>query len=127
MLRTDGEQIMFNVFEAMKRHEEEEPQCYHVDVVEEGVEDVFAEETFFPPLERVLVDAMDAQEAEWNREIEVFLQQLEDGLEEALEVVEKLPELKELPPKWKCVFLGEDPKKPIVISSLLTSLEEEEL
>ncbi|MCH95975.1 hypothetical protein A2U01_0016958 [Trifolium medium] len=70
---------------------------------------------------------MHAQEAEWNREIEIFLQQLEDGLEEAPEVVEKLPELKELPPKWKYVFLGGDPKKPIVISSLLTSLEEEEL
>ncbi|MCI65184.1 hypothetical protein A2U01_0086442, partial [Trifolium medium] len=26
MLRTDEEQIMFNVFEAMKRHDEEEPQ-----------------------------------------------------------------------------------------------------
>ncbi|MCI89420.1 hypothetical protein A2U01_0110709, partial [Trifolium medium] len=26
MLRTDDEQIMFNVFEAMKRHDEEEPQ-----------------------------------------------------------------------------------------------------
>ncbi|MCI87498.1 proline-rich receptor-like protein kinase PERK4, partial [Trifolium medium] len=25
---------MFNVFEAMKRHEEEEPQCYHVASIE---------------------------------------------------------------------------------------------
>ncbi|MCI50420.1 hypothetical protein A2U01_0071664, partial [Trifolium medium] len=31
----------------------------------------------------------------------VFLQQLDDGLEEAPKVVVKLPELKELPPKWK--------------------------
>ncbi|MCI96621.1 hypothetical protein A2U01_0117921, partial [Trifolium medium] len=37
MLRTDGEQIMFNVFEAMKRHDEEEPQCHRVDVIEEVV------------------------------------------------------------------------------------------
>ncbi|MCI52651.1 hypothetical protein A2U01_0073897, partial [Trifolium medium] len=43
MLRTDGEQIMFNVFEAMKRHDEEEPQCYRVDVVQEVVEDVIVE------------------------------------------------------------------------------------
>ncbi|MCI88165.1 hypothetical protein A2U01_0109451, partial [Trifolium medium] len=42
-------------------------------------------------------------------------------------VVEKLPQLKELPPKWKYVFVGGDSKKPIVISSLLTPLEEEEL
>ncbi|MCI76233.1 hypothetical protein A2U01_0097502, partial [Trifolium medium] len=33
MLQTDGEQILFNVFEAMKRHEEE-PQCYRVEIIE---------------------------------------------------------------------------------------------
>ncbi|MCI72494.1 hypothetical protein A2U01_0093757, partial [Trifolium medium] len=42
-------------------------------------------------------------------------------------VIENIPELKELPPQWKYVFLGEDSKKPIVISSLLTPLEEKEL
>ncbi|MCI88527.1 hypothetical protein A2U01_0109814, partial [Trifolium medium] len=33
------------------------------------------------PVERVVVDFFDAQEAEWNREIEIFLQHLEDDLE----------------------------------------------
>ncbi|MCI77602.1 hypothetical protein A2U01_0098872, partial [Trifolium medium] len=73
------------------------------------------------------VDSIDAQEAEWNREIEIFLQHLEDDLEETPKVVEELPELKELPPHWKYVFLGEECKKPIVISSMLTPLEEEEV
>ncbi|MCI46330.1 hypothetical protein A2U01_0067570, partial [Trifolium medium] len=41
--------------------------------------------------------------------------------------VEKLPELKELPPKWKYVFLGGDPMKPVIISSLLTPVEEEDM
>ncbi|MCI66478.1 hypothetical protein A2U01_0087736, partial [Trifolium medium] len=71
--------------------------------------------------------SIDAQEAEWNREIEIFLQQLENDLEETPKVVEQPPELKELPPNWKYVFLGEKFKKPIVISSGLTPLEEEEL
>ncbi|MCI55065.1 hypothetical protein A2U01_0076315, partial [Trifolium medium] len=53
--------------------------------------------------------------------------QLDDGLEEAPKVVEKLPESKEIPPKWKYMFVGGDSKKPIVTSSLLTPLEEEEL
>ncbi|MCI93098.1 hypothetical protein A2U01_0114396, partial [Trifolium medium] len=44
MLRTNGEQIMFNVFEDMKRHDEG-PKCFRVEVVE----DVFAEETPTPP------------------------------------------------------------------------------
>ncbi|MCI80239.1 hypothetical protein A2U01_0101510, partial [Trifolium medium] len=34
MLRTDGEQIMFDVFEDMKRYDEEEPQCYSVQIIE---------------------------------------------------------------------------------------------
>ncbi|MCI67456.1 hypothetical protein A2U01_0088715, partial [Trifolium medium] len=67
------------------------------------------------PIERVVVDSLDAQEAEWNSVIEIFLKQLEDDLEETPKVVEKLPELKELPPNWKYGFLGEECKKPIVI------------
>ncbi|CAJ2638201.1 unnamed protein product [Trifolium pratense] len=37
MLRTHGEQVMFNVFKAMKHHDDE-PQCFKVDVIEEVVE-----------------------------------------------------------------------------------------
>ncbi|MCI88618.1 hypothetical protein A2U01_0109905, partial [Trifolium medium] len=64
MLRTDGEQIMFNVFESMKRHDEEEPQRHRVEVIE-AIKDKFKVQIPFPPLERGLVDSMDAQEAEW--------------------------------------------------------------
>ncbi|MCI49647.1 hypothetical protein A2U01_0070891, partial [Trifolium medium] len=88
----------------MKQHDDD-PKCFRIEVVDEVIEDEFKVQTPFPPLERVLVDSMDAQEAEWNREIKIFLQQLDDDQEEAPKVVEKLPELKELPPKWKYVFL----------------------
>ncbi|MCI52802.1 hypothetical protein A2U01_0074048, partial [Trifolium medium] len=54
--------------EAMRKHDEEEPQCYRVEVIE-AIEDKFEVQTHFPSLERGLVDFMDAQEAEWNREI----------------------------------------------------------
>ncbi|MCI77426.1 hypothetical protein A2U01_0098696, partial [Trifolium medium] len=64
MLRTDGEQIMFSVFEAMKRHDEEEPQCYCVDVIE-AFEEKIKVQTSNPPVERV-VDLIDEQEAEWD-------------------------------------------------------------
>jgi hypothetical protein len=37
------------------------------------------------------------------------------------------PELKELPPNWKYVFLNEDSKDPVIISSSPTPLEEEVL
>ncbi|MCI85252.1 hypothetical protein A2U01_0106531, partial [Trifolium medium] len=39
MLRTTGEQIMFNVFEGLKRHDED-PECFKVEVLDEVVEDV---------------------------------------------------------------------------------------
>ncbi|MCI41197.1 hypothetical protein A2U01_0062430, partial [Trifolium medium] len=81
MLQTDGEEILFNVFEAMKRHEEEEPQCYCVEVIE-ALEDKCKVQPSNPPVERVLVDSNDVQEAEWDHKIEIFLEQLEDDLEE---------------------------------------------
>ncbi|MCI66112.1 hypothetical protein A2U01_0087370, partial [Trifolium medium] len=83
-----GEQIMFNVFEAMKRHDEEEPQCYRVEIIE-VVEDKCKVQPPSPPAERVVVDSNDAKEGEWEREIEIFLQQLDDDLEETPKVVEK--------------------------------------
>ncbi|MCI54230.1 hypothetical protein A2U01_0075479, partial [Trifolium medium] len=81
MLRTDGEQILFDVFEGMKRYDEEEPQCHHVASIE-VVEDKYKVQPPILPVERVVVDSLDAQEEEWNREIEIFLDQLEDDLEE---------------------------------------------
>ncbi|MCI75293.1 hypothetical protein A2U01_0096561, partial [Trifolium medium] len=73
--------------------------CHLVEVIE-AVEDKFEVQTPPPPLERGLVDSRDVQEVEWNREIEIFLQRLEDDLEEASKVVDQPSELKELPPKW---------------------------
>ncbi|MCI42885.1 hypothetical protein A2U01_0064122, partial [Trifolium medium] len=91
-------QVMFNVYVAMKHHNEE-PECFRVDVVQEMVKDV--------------------REEEWDHEIELFLQQLDNGQEEETPKVEEEvivtedvkvnpPELKELPPKWKYVCLGGD-------------------
>ncbi|MCI68558.1 hypothetical protein A2U01_0089819, partial [Trifolium medium] len=79
MLRTDGEQIMFNVFEAMKRLDEERPQCHRVEVIEEVVKDVFAEETPSPPLERIMVNSIYGLEEQEDHEIEDCLQQLESS------------------------------------------------
>ncbi|CAJ2667626.1 unnamed protein product [Trifolium pratense] len=71
----------------------------------------------------------DGKEEEWDHEIEIFLQNLDNPLEEEKEpkAIKKPPELKELPPKWKYVFLGGDSRKPMIISDLLTPLEENDL
>ncbi|XP_045809752.1 uncharacterized protein LOC123904106 [Trifolium pratense] len=124
MLRTHGEQI---------------------DVIEEVAEDVLIEETPSFPLERVIVNSIDDLEEEWDKEIEICLRQLESCKEEEAQkdfenvyaVDEKasgredlkvtIPELKELPPHLKYVFLGEDASQPAIISSRLSSLEAEKL
>ncbi|MCI72803.1 hypothetical protein A2U01_0094067, partial [Trifolium medium] len=79
--------------------DEDEPQCYRVEIIE-VVEDKCKAQLPSLPVERVVVDSIDEQEEEWNREIEIFLQQMEDDLEETPKVVEQPPELKELPPNW---------------------------
>ncbi|CAJ2653607.1 unnamed protein product [Trifolium pratense] len=81
-------------------------ECFKVEVLEEVVKD--------------------EKEEEWDHEIEIFLQNLDNPLEEEKEpkAMKKPPELKELPPKWKYVFLGGDSRKPMIISDLLTPLEE---
>ncbi|CAJ2657839.1 unnamed protein product [Trifolium pratense] len=84
-------------------------ECFKVEVLEEVVKD--------------------EKEEEWDHEIEMFLQNLDNPLEEEKDpkAIKKPPELKELPPKWKYVFLGGDSRKPIIISDLLTPLEENDL
>ncbi|PNY08906.1 hypothetical protein L195_g005444 [Trifolium pratense] len=107
MFRLDDEQVCFKVFEASKFHGKI-PECFKVEVLEEVVKDVLEEE--------------------WEREIDIFLQQMEECQEEegSKEFKPSPPILQELPPHWKYVFLGEDYKQPVIISNLLTSLEEED-
>ncbi|GAU40559.1 hypothetical protein TSUD_367620 [Trifolium subterraneum] len=142
MLRTDEEKIMFNVFEAMKRHDDDS-DCFRVDVIEEVVEDVHVEKQPSPPLERVIANSIEKVEDEFEEEMEECLRQLEANLvdskpkfEEVLsddkeEVAQedkvKAVELKELPSHLKYVFLGEDGSNPAIISSFLARLEESKL
>ncbi|GAU43251.1 hypothetical protein TSUD_133950 [Trifolium subterraneum] len=118
MLRTDEEKIMFNVFEAMKRHDDDS-DCFRVDVIEEVVEDVHVEEQPSPPLERVIVNSIEKPKFE-----EVLSGDKEEVAQEdkAMTV-----ELKELPSHLKYVFLGENGSNPAIISSSLARLEESKL
>ncbi|MCI56926.1 hypothetical protein A2U01_0078177, partial [Trifolium medium] len=79
-------------------------QCYRVDIIED-LEDKCKVQPPSLPVEGIVVDSIDVQEAEWASEIAIFLQQLDDDLEETPKVVERPPELKELPSSWKYVFL----------------------
>ncbi|GAU21678.1 hypothetical protein TSUD_242500 [Trifolium subterraneum] len=116
MFRLDDEQVCFQVFQATK-FGGLVPECFKVDVLKEVVKD--------------------GEEEEWDHEIELFLQQLDDcqeretlNLEGTLLVKEENkpspPELPDLPRNGKHVLLGEDSKQPVIISNLFTHLEEDD-
>ncbi|CAJ2637261.1 unnamed protein product [Trifolium pratense] len=141
MLRTDGEQILFNVFEAIKQHDDD-TQCFRIELVDEVIEDIFKVQHSSSTLEKVLVNSMDNLEDEWEREIELCLSNLnanridespkfenlfEVNAKDQMEEERKAPELKQLPSHLKYVFLSDDASFPAIISSKLTHLEEEKL
>ncbi|PNX75451.1 hypothetical protein L195_g031387, partial [Trifolium pratense] len=158
MLRTDGEQILFNVFEAMKQHDDN-PQCFRIELVDEVIEDVhklmlrtdeLVDEVIedahkvqnsSSTLEKVLVNSIDSLEEEWEKEIEICLNNLSANrvdenpkVEDIFEVKadgkkeeSKVLELKQLPSHLKYVFLSGDASLPAIISSTLTEVEEEKL
>ncbi|CAJ2642327.1 unnamed protein product [Trifolium pratense] len=98
MLRFQDEQVIFNVFEAM-RHQNENPQCYQLEALE--VEKV----------QKKIEDLNVTRSGELKEEASA----------------PSAPELKELPTHLKYVFLSEESMHPAIISSSLNALEEEKL
>jgi len=83
MLRFHDEQVVFNIFEAMK-HRNENPQCYRVDVVDDMVEETTLEESPSPPLERVIVNSIESSNEDMGEEVNECVQQLAAGRPESV-------------------------------------------
>ncbi|CAJ2653673.1 unnamed protein product [Trifolium pratense] len=64
MLRTDGEQILFNVFEAMKQHDDD-TQCFRIELVDEVIEDIFKVQHSSSILEKVKDWSLKLDDALW--------------------------------------------------------------
>ncbi|PNX72882.1 hypothetical protein L195_g028780 [Trifolium pratense] len=107
MLRTDGEQVLFNVFEAMKQHDD----------------DPYLEEEWEKEIE-ICLNNLNANRVDENPRVEnIYEVKASDGKKEE----SKVPELKQLPSHLKYVFLSEDASLPAIVSSTLTKVEEEKL
>jgi hypothetical protein len=63
ILRFQDEQVIFDVFEAM-RHQSENPQCYRVDVIENIVEETSRVETPTLTIEKVIVNSITTSETD---------------------------------------------------------------
>ena len=59
MLRFHNEQVVFNIFEAMK-HRTENPKCYQIDVVDEIVEENSREPQPTQPMEKAIVNSIES-------------------------------------------------------------------
>lgn len=81
MLRFQDEQVVFNIFEAMK-HRNENPECYRVDVVDDIVEETTFEESPSLPLQRVIVNSIESSNEDMGEEVDECVQQLAAGKQE---------------------------------------------
>lgn len=114
-------------------------QCFRVDVIDDSIDEIFKHDQPSCALYNLIVNSIENLDEEVEDEIEKCLLQFEtlqvddvnDKKKEDLkkgEVEEKVsPELKQLLPHLKYVFLGEDALNPVIISSSLSKLEEEKL
>jgi hypothetical protein len=76
MLRFHNEQVVFNIFEAMK-HQAENPKCYRIDVIEEIVEDRSSEPQPSQSMEKIIVNSIESGENVEDVEVKECIKQLE--------------------------------------------------
>nr|KYP33142.1 hypothetical protein KK1_046021 [Cajanus cajan] len=137
-VRVNDEEVNFDVLDAM-HYPKDKSSCFRIDVIDGLVEDTRKHISFTTPLEKVLINMVEYLHEEEDREIEACLKSLdsykevtpdsvhmEDSKEEGEVITLKL-ELKILPSHLKYVFLEEGGSKPVIISSSLSTLEEERL
>ncbi|XP_073138025.1 uncharacterized protein [Henckelia pumila] len=136
LLRVGEEKISFDVFNALKFYQNNE-ECFQLDVVDSLLFD-YVQDTFQEPLEAALIsehvedlsDRIEEMTAylndnqSWRRVEKLRLEDLGDRKDLILQKpsLEEPPtvELKLLPIHLKYVFLGENDKLPVIISSSLT-------
>jgi len=81
MLRFHNEQVVFNIFEAMK-HRAENSKCYRIDVVEEIVEDNSREPQPTQPMEKTIVNSIERYDHDEDLDVKECIKQLEASKQE---------------------------------------------
>ncbi|XP_020203723.1 uncharacterized protein LOC109789228 [Cajanus cajan] len=137
-VRVNDEEVNFDVFDDM-HYPKDKSSCFRVDVIDGLIEDTRKHVSFSTPLEKVLINAVEYLHEEEDRETEACLKSLDsykevtpnsvhiEDLNEEGEVNTPKLELKILPSHLKYVFVEEGGSKPVIISSSLSTLEEEKL
>ncbi|KAL2317377.1 hypothetical protein Fmac_031253 [Flemingia macrophylla] len=136
-VRVQDEEVVFNVFEAMK-FPKGSKDCFRVDVMDEIY--LEAQRSLSPtsPMEKTLIHVED-HDKEVEDEVQKCIEELNKGWKHSCtsHVIEELKkeevpqppklELKQLPSHLKYVFLQGQDEKPIIISNKLSKNEEKML
>jgi hypothetical protein len=121
------------------KYSKDKGACFKLDATEEAVLDVRKQAHRPSPLEQALTDAFNELDPNIEQEIEEFLKELDsqkevspceakiEELKDGPKPVEVKLELKTLPSHLKYAFLEANDSKPVIISSSLTTHEENSL
>ncbi|XP_075518285.1 uncharacterized protein LOC142552395 [Primulina tabacum] len=143
VLRLNDESVVFNVFQSIK-YPNDTSDCFRIDATDELVECGLQELIGEDPLEIFLIDLCPGELE--NEDIKEYMQYLESGRPISKMVnsriaelghipkplkssIEEAPilEMKPLPSHLKYLFLLDNNKLPVIVSSTLTGMEEEKL
>ena len=135
-LRVQEEEVKFNVFEEV-RHPAESDTCFMAEIVEAIV---FSQSGLTDPLETSLVENESENLSEEVKEYvkwmdsfghnrRKYFESLGEGVKTPVPSIEQPPKMeqKPLPSHLKYAYLREESTLPVIISSSLTTLEEEKL
>ncbi|CAL0301721.1 unnamed protein product [Lupinus luteus] len=137
-VRVGDQEVNFNVFEAM-RHPRDKQNCFRVDIIDDIflLDDIHMKST--NPLEKVLMGELEGISTGEDKLMKTYWAEMDAPRKVASDQkhVEKLckdyipevpkVELKQLPTHMKYVFLEEGGQKPVIISSTLSSAEEQQV
>ncbi|GAU13378.1 hypothetical protein TSUD_175310 [Trifolium subterraneum] len=136
--RVQDEEVSFNLWETMK-NSKDKGVCFKMDATEDVFLDLKKQLHKPSSLKQALTNAFNELDPDKDQEIEDFQKKLDElkevsPLEATLEelkdepkTVEVKPELRTLPSHLKYVFLEEDSNKLVIISSSLSTYEENSL
>ncbi|XP_073016723.1 uncharacterized protein [Primulina eburnea] len=143
VLRLNDESVVFNVFQSIK-YPNDKSDCFRIDATDELVECSLQELIGEDPLEVCLTDSCSGELE--NEDVKEYMLYLEAGRPISRTVnsrigelghvprplrssIEEAPilEMKPLPSHLKYLFLLDNDKLPVIVSSILTVLEEEKL
>lgn len=142
-MRVHDQEVTFNVFKAMKFPTDEE-ECFRVDLVNKVLNDEVESLVDNEPLRSVMAGNSELEDEEFEELVHFLdttpqfkkLKTLVEPLKKAGETSIKLKpsletpselELKPLPDHLRYAFLNKDSKLPVIISSALSSFQEEKL